>query len=78
MQSFKVKFDLTFTEPLVLYGFLPEDEGTCLHLTAKNARYSINVYMSDRSRQLEYFSKIPTALEELSKQPALMCKGLTG
>lgn len=72
MQSFKVKFDLMFTEPLVLYGFLPENERTGFHLSAKNGRYSINVYMTDRSRQLEYFSKIPTTPEEVSKQPALM------
>ena len=77
MQSFKVKFDLMFTESLVLYKFLPENERTGLHLSAKNGRYSINVYMTDRSRQLEYFSKSPTTPEELSKQPALMCKGFT-
>ena len=77
MQSFKGKFDLDFTQPLVLYGFLPADERTGLHLTARNARYSIRVYMTDRSRQLEYFSMIPTTPEKLSKQPALMCKGFT-
>ena len=77
MQAFKVKFDLTFTEPLVLYGFLPEDERTGLHLSANESRYSIHVYMTDRSRQLEYFKKIPKTPTELSKQPALMCKGLT-
>jgi len=33
--------------------------------------------MTDRSRQLEYFSKIPTTQEELAKQAVLMCKGLT-
>ena len=77
MNSLKIRLDLAFTGTIVLYGFLPETESTGLHLTFDKPRYSINVFMSDRTRQLEYFSKIPTTQEELLKQPALMCKGLT-
>lgn len=75
----KLRLSLNFNAPIVLHGFIPEASDQHLNLTCDQGRYSISVYVSDRSSQLEHVDNrpIPTDSEELRKRFYLGVRGLT-
>ncbi len=77
----KTKLDLRFEgtnpESIILEGFLPEAKADGLHISLREGRYLVVIYMSDRQKQIGNVSDVPADPEELEKHITLMCRGLT-
>jgi hypothetical protein len=72
-----LKQELPFDNSLLFNGFLPESEADTLNLSLNEGKFRAAISISDRKRQLDDISDIPSDPEQLKRYINLPCSGLT-